>query len=138
MRLRPRMSESAPEGSLKNTPVMVEAATMTPMSSGRAPRSAAKMGRTGVRAIWEPRRESRLANTIAMNAFIRKIRIDPTGLSIGSCKFASRRLQNFSGAREAPNLFRYPVGDFVEQRHTIGLCPQSDLSRMRESRVFDL
>src|SRR5215471_9673941 len=73
-----------------------------------------------------------------MNAFIRKIRIDPTGLSIGSCKFASRRLQNFSGAREAPNLFRYPVGDFVEQRHTIGLCPQSDLSPMRESRVFDL
>src|SRR6516165_6299951 len=73
-----------------------------------------------------------------MNAFIRKIRIDPTGLSIGSCKFASRRLQNFSGAREAPNLFRYPVGDFVEQRHTIGLCPQSDLSRSRERRVFDL
>src|SRR5215831_5708638 len=42
------------------------------------------------------------------------------------------------GAREAPNLFRYPVGDFVEQRHTVGLCPQSDLSRSRESRVFDL
>src|SRR5499425_1751425 len=73
-----------------------------------------------------------------MNAFIRKIRIDPTGLSIGSCKFASRLLQNFSRAREAPNLFRYPVGDFVEQRHTVGLCPQSDLSRSRESRVFDL
>src|SRR5262249_120569 len=53
-------------------------------------------------------------------------------------QFASGRLQNFSGAREAPNLFRYPVGDFVEQRHTIGLCPQSDLSRIRESRVFDL
>src|SRR5262249_31460145 len=52
-------------------------------------------------------------------------------------QFASGRLQNFSRAREAPNLFRYPVGDFVEQRHTIGLCPQSDLSRIRESRVFD-
>jgi hypothetical protein len=35
-RLRPSTSESAPEGSLKNTPVMVEAATMTPMSSGKA------------------------------------------------------------------------------------------------------
>src|SRR5262252_4376825 len=46
--------------------------------------------------------------------------------------------QSFSATREAPNLFRYPVGDFVEQRHTIGLCPQPDLSRSRESRVFDL
>src|SRR5215468_11810421 len=42
-----------------------------------------------------------------------------------------------ASSREAPNLFRCPVGDFVEQRHTIGLCPQSDLSPMRESRVFD-
>jgi hypothetical protein len=46
MRLRPSTSESAPDGSLKKTPVMVEAATMTPMSSGKAPRSAAKMGGT--------------------------------------------------------------------------------------------
>src|SRR6266516_2131810 len=38
---------------------------------------------------------------------------------------------------EAPNLFRRPVDDFVKQRHTIGLCPQSDLSRIRESGVFD-
>ena len=52
-------------------------------------------------------------------------------------QFAPGRLQNFSAAPEAPNLFRYPVEDFVEKRHTIGLCPQSDLSRMRESRVFD-
>jgi hypothetical protein len=51
MRLRPSTSESAPDGSLKKTPVMVEAATMTPMSSGKAPRSAAKIGRTGLRAI---------------------------------------------------------------------------------------
>src|SRR5262249_345394 len=53
-------------------------------------------------------------------------------------QFAPGRLQNFSAAREAPNLFRHPVGNFVEQRHTVGLCPQSDLSRSRESRVFDL
>src|SRR6516225_9652413 len=53
-------------------------------------------------------------------------------------QFASGRLRNFSGAREAPNLFRYPVGDIVEQRHAISLCPQSDLSRIRESLVFDL
>ena len=53
-------------------------------------------------------------------------------------QFASGRLQNFSGAREAPNLFRCPVADFVEERHAVGLCPQSDLSRIGESRVFDL
>src|SRR5262249_41448401 len=53
-------------------------------------------------------------------------------------QFAPGRLQSFSVAPEAPNLFRDPVGDFVEQRDTIGLCPQSDLSRIRESRVFDL
>jgi hypothetical protein len=51
MRLRPSTSESAPDGSLRKTPVMVEAATMTPMSSGKAPRSAANVGRTGLRAI---------------------------------------------------------------------------------------
>src|SRR5215831_15327029 len=53
-------------------------------------------------------------------------------------QFACGRLRNFSGAREAPNLFRSPVGNFVEQRHTVGLCPQSDLSRIGESRVLDL
>src|SRR5262249_24999992 len=52
-------------------------------------------------------------------------------------QIASGRLQNFSAAREAPNLFRHPVGDFVEQRHAVGLCPQSDLSRIRESRIFN-
>src|SRR5438132_11417150 len=53
-------------------------------------------------------------------------------------QFASGRLQNFSEARKAPNLVRCPVEDFVEQRHTVRLCPQSDLSRISESRVFDL
>jgi hypothetical protein len=52
MRFRPSTSESAPDGSLKKMPVTVEAATMTPMNSGAAPRSAAKMGSTGLRAIW--------------------------------------------------------------------------------------
>src|SRR5262245_16545456 len=71
-----------------------------------------------------------------MNAFIRKIRIDPTGLSIGSCNSLPDDSRIFRSPR-SPELFRYPVGDFVEQRHTIGLGPQSDLSRIRESRVFD-
>ena len=52
MRFLPITSESAPAGSLKKTPVMVEAATMMPISSGKAPRSAAKLGSTGLRAIW--------------------------------------------------------------------------------------
>src|SRR5262249_42139537 len=51
-------------------------------------------------------------------------------------QFAPERLRNFSRAREPPNLFRYPIGDFVEQRHTIVLVPQSDLSLIRESRVL--
>ena len=52
MRFLPSTSESAPAGSLKNTPVIVEAATMTPSNSGPAPRSAANAGSTGLRAIW--------------------------------------------------------------------------------------
>jgi hypothetical protein len=44
-------SEKAPAGSLITTPVMVEAATMRPISSGAAPRSWAKRGSTGLRAI---------------------------------------------------------------------------------------
>jgi hypothetical protein len=52
MRFLPSTSESAPAGSLKNTPVTVEAAKMMPINSGMAPRSAAKPGSTGLRAIW--------------------------------------------------------------------------------------
>jgi hypothetical protein len=50
MHLRPSTSESAPDGSLKKMPVMVEAAAMTPMNSGEAPRL--EVGSTGLRAIW--------------------------------------------------------------------------------------
>src|SRR6516162_3650666 len=53
-----------------------------------------------------------------MNAFIRKIRI--------------------ARSPRSPESISLPRSDFVEQRHTVGLCPQSDLSRSRESRVFDL
>ena len=52
MRFLPSTSESAPAGSLKMTPVIVDAATIMPISSGKAPRSAAKVGSTGLRAIW--------------------------------------------------------------------------------------
>src|SRR5262249_27572086 len=45
---------------------------------------------------------------------------------------------NFLRRPQSPTLFRRPVDDFVEEGHTIGLCPQSDLSRASESRVFDL
>jgi hypothetical protein len=39
-------------------PVTVEAATIRPNSSGEAPKSWAKRGSTGLRAIWYPKREN--------------------------------------------------------------------------------
>src|SRR5215216_4190272 len=36
------------------------------------------------------------------------------------------------------DLFRLAVNELVEQRHTVGLCPQSDSSGVAEGRIFDL
>src|SRR5215467_142026 len=38
----------------------------------------------------------------------------------------------------ASDLFRRPVTHLVEERHAVGLRPQSNLSGVPESRVFDL
>ena len=58
----------------QKTPVTVEAATITPMNSGSAPRSAAKAGRTGLRALFRApvsRRTVKIAlNSASLNGCI--------------------------------------------------------------------
>ena len=74
--------ESAPDGSLKKTPVMVDAATITPMSSGMAPRSAAKMGRP------------RASSSAAVISTIGTLRIAPTEARIAFGPYASAQPGN--------------------------------------------
>ena len=50
-RRRPKRSDNAPAGSLRNTPVIVDAAMTKPTSAGPAPSSCAKRGSRGTRQI---------------------------------------------------------------------------------------
>src|SRR2546429_3353397 len=63
----------------------------------------------------------------------------PRGPSSRERRRAAERLRkNTPTSSQSRRLFHLTVNDFVEQRHAVGLGPQSDLSGVAEGRIFDL